>query len=306
MTWIGYLYMEECGVNCFICPRSCGIDRNVKKGFCGMNDKPVVAKAFLHMWEEPCISGANGSGTVFFSGCNLKCVFCQNYTISQENFGRQITIDELSGIFLSLQKKGAHNINLVNPTHFAMQIREALLMADGLNIPVIYNSNGYESIEGLKTMEGLASVYLPDLKYCSPEVAQKYSGAADYFQIATKAILEMYNQVGKTEFDSSGMIRKGLIIRHLILPGLADDSIKILDWIKANLTCEVFISLMSQYTPCYKAELHPEINRRITRREYEKVVNHCLKIGLENGYIQERDSAKEDYIPDFNLEGIGY
>lgn len=269
-----------------------------------MADKPVVAKAFLHKWEEPCISGTNGSGTVFFSGCNLKCVYCQNYYISQENYGKEISIDGLSHIFISLQNMGAHNVNLVNPTHFVTQIRKAVLNSADLRIPVVYNSNGYESLEGLKQMEGIADIYLPDLKYYSSIVSSRYSAAANYFETAAESILEMYRQVGIPVFDENGIIKRGLIIRHLILPGLYKESIKILDWIKNNLPEGIYISLMSQYTPYYKAECYPEINRRITRREYEKVVNHLFKLGLENGYIQERDSAKEEYIPDFNLEGV--
>mgnify|MGYP000111710073 CR=1 FL=1 len=293
-------------MTCNICPRNCSAKRSKNPGFCCMGEMPVVSKAYLHMWEEPCISGVNGSGTVFFSGCNLKCVFCQNYKISQENFGIEITTDKLAQIFINLQQKGAHNINLVNPTHFVKQIREALQKAEGLKIPVVYNSNGYEKAETLRTMEGMINVYLPDLKYYNPEVSRKYSGASDYFEVATAAISEMYRQVGGVVFDENGLIKKGMIIRHLILPGMAKQSIKILDWIKANLPGDILISLMSQYTPYYKAEKHPEINRRITRYEYDMVVNHCIKIGLDNGYIQERDSAEEEYIPDFNLEGVDF
>lgn len=289
---------------CKICPRECGIDRNRVKGFCGVGTLPVVAKAFLHMWEEPCISGVNGSGTVLFSGCNLKCVYCQNYTISQEHFGKETTIDGLRRIFLNLQNKGAHNINLVSPSHYVLQIREALEGLPELNIPVIYNSNGYESREGLMVMEGLVDVYLPDLKYCSSEAASKYSRAADYFEVAARALMEMYRQVGSTVFDKNGMIKKGMIIRHLILPGQSSESIKILDWIRGNLPDDITVSLMSQYTPYYKSEGYPEINRRITRWEYERVLNHFIKLGFENGYVQERDSAEEKYIPDFNLEGV--
>lgn len=291
---------------CNICPRNCRADRSKNSGFCCMGDMPKVAKAYLHMWEEPCISGTRGSGTVFFSGCNLKCIFCQNYKISQENVGMEVTTDKLAQIFIRLQEKEAHNINLVNPTHFVPQIREALLKAENLSIPVVYNSNGYEKVETLKTLEGLVDVYLPDLKYYSPDISRKYSGASDYFETATAAIMEMYRQVGGAVFDENGILRRGMIIRHLILPGMAKQSIKILDWIKANLPCDVLISLMSQYTPYYKAEEYPEINRRITRYEYDMVVNHCLRIGLDNGYIQERDSAEVDYIPDFNMEGVDF
>ena len=290
----------EMAMKCAICPRRCGIDREIKRGYCGMGDMPVVAKAFLHVWEEPCISGTKGSGTVFFSGCNLKCVFCQNYMISQQNSGNKVSINDLKNIYLDLQHKGAHNINLVNPSHFVMQIRESLSHILGLKIPVVYNTNAYESLEGLKLMEGIVSVYLPDLKYFSMEASRKFSCAEDYFQVATEAIIEMYRQVGGALINEEGIMQKGLIIRHLILPGNIRDSIMILDWIKANMPQDIYVSLMSQYTPYYKAEDYPEINRRITRREYDKVVNHFLKLGFENGYIQERESADESFIPDFS------
>lgn len=289
---------------CSICPRKCRIDRALSKGFCGAGSLLTIAKAYLHKWEEPCISGCNGSGTVFFSGCNLKCSFCQNYRISQENFGRQLTINELSEVFLALQKSGAHNINLVNPTHFAVQIRETVIRTPDIDIPIVYNSNGYEGDEVLELMDGVVDVYLPDIKYYSSAPAYKYSSASDYFEIAAQAVLEMYRQVGYAVLDENGIMKKGLIIRHLILPGLSGESIKILNWIEANLPDDVYVSLMSQYTPYYKAEQYPEINRRITRREYERVVNHFLKLGFKNGYIQERESAQEHYIPDFDLEGI--
>lgn len=291
-------------MTCNICPKACNANREKSKGFCGMGKLPVVAKAFLHMWEEPCISGTGGSGTVFFSGCNLKCVFCQNYRISQENFGKEISINRLGEIFLSLQQKGAHNINLVNPSHFVEQIRECITGMTDLKIPVIYNSNGYESISALKLMDGVVDVYLPDIKYFSSEVSAKYSGVTDYFKIASQAVIEMYRQVGGPVLDNRGIIKKGLIIRHLILPGHAKESILVLDWIRQNLPNDIYVSLMSQYTPYYKAENYPEISRRIIRREYEKVVDHFMKLGFENGYIQERDSAKEEYIPEFNLEGV--
>ncbi len=291
---------------CNYCPRKCNANRYEKPGFCGMGEKPVVARAFLHRWEEPCISGTRGSGTVFFSGCNLKCVFCQNYTISQENTGREITVEKLAEIFLSLQEKGAHNINLVTPSHFVRQIRSAYHLAKGLKIPVIYNSNGYDSLECLKTMEGIAGIYLPDLKYFSPDISSKYSGAPDYFETASIAVKEMSRQTGPAVFDSEGIMQKGLIIRHLILPGHTGDSIRLLQWISDNLPQDVHISLMSQYTPYYHAGLHPELNRRITAWEYEKVLNKFYRLGFKNGYIQERGSASEEYIPDFNVNELDF
>lgn len=280
------------------------VDRGKRKGFCGMGDKVVVAKAFLHFWEEPCISGKNGSGAVFFSGCNMRCVYCQNYHISQEYFGREITQEQLVKIFMNLQSKGAHNINLVSPSHFTLQIKQALDKAEGLKIPVIYNSNGYDSVQSLKMLEGKIDVYLPDIRYFNDETALKYSSAGNYFKTASEAVLEMYRQVGEPRFDENGMIVKGLIIRHLIIPGHIGESKRILKWIRDNLPEGVYVSIMSQYTPYYKCESYPEINRRITRREYEAVLDYFFKLGLNNGYVQERDSACEDYIPDFNLEGV--
>ncbi|MDP4094707.1 MAG: radical SAM protein [Bacillota bacterium] len=295
--------MDSLG-KCLICPRKCGIDRGKKAGWCGVGYEPVAAKAFLHMWEEPCISGTRGSGTVFFSGCNLKCVYCQNYEISQQYYGKKLTVDDLSRIYLSLQQKGAHNINLVSPSHYIPQVLESLKNAQGLRIPVVYNSNGYESIDSLKHLEGHINVYLPDIKYIDAQQSLKYSNAGDYPETARAAVLEMYRQVGDVELDESGIIKKGLIVRHLILPGAASQSIKILGWIRANLPEGIYVSVMSQYLPCFKAENYPEINRRITRWEYEKVVNHFYKLNFKNGYFQERDSASEDYVPKFNLEGL--
>ncbi|NTV90091.1 MAG: radical SAM protein [Clostridiales bacterium] len=291
---------------CNLCPRKCNVDRDVKTGFCGSGNSPAVAKAFLHKWEEPCISGTNGSGTVFFSGCNLRCVFCQNHTLSHDNFGSKISVERLAEIFLELQSAGAHNINLVTPSHFALQIREAVLRAkaQGLIIPVVYNSNGYDSLEALHLLEGVVSVYLPDIKYFSSETSWRYSSAADYFEVASAAVKEMFRQVGPPTLDGEGLIKRGLIIRHLILPGQSEDSINILKWIGAELGTEVYISLMSQYTPMHNSTKCPEIDRRITSREYSKVVDCLYRLGLENGYVQERSSASEEYTPDFNLEGV--
>lgn len=321
---------------CNICPRACGTERENKKGFCGMGTNPVVSRAFLHMWEEPCISGKRGSGAVFFSGCNLKCIFCQNHEISHGGRGKEITAGELASVFLSLRDKGAHNINLVTPNHFIPSIIEALEEArtgtimcgatgkseritgenggnaetaaewtghglrPGLDIPVVYNTNAYESLDSLKLLEGWADVYLPDLKYVSPELSKEYSGAANYFEHASKAILEMLRQAGSPVFDKDGMIKKGLIIRHLVLPGHTDDSIRVLEWIAGNLPKDTYVSLMSQFVPCYHAVGHPVLDRHITRHEYEKVVGKFVKLGL-NGYVQERDSASGQFIPDFNI-----
>lgn len=291
---------------CNQCPRQCGVNRENSIGFCGVQQLPKVAKAFLHMWEEPCISGTRGSGTVFFSGCNLKCLYCQNYDISQNNIGKVISIERLQEIFIELINKGAHNINLVNPSHYTEAIKQVLLslkQQGRLNVPVVYNTNGYESVDTLKSMDGLVDVYLPDIKYFYEETALNYSRAQNYPEVSKKAVLEMFRQVGSPILDE-GIIKHGLIIRHLILPGHTKESIKILDWISQNLPKSVYVSLMSQYTPYYEADKHSEINRPITRHEYEKVVNHLYKLGLDEGYVQERQSADTQFIPDFNLEGV--
>ncbi|WP_148866803.1 radical SAM protein [Thermosediminibacter litoriperuensis] len=294
-------------INCRLCPRRCGVNRlKGESGFCGAADRVVVAKAFAHRWEEPCISGDSGSGTVFFSGCNLRCVFCQNYRISQEWFGRAVGEDDLVEIFLRLQAKGVHNINLVTPTIYTPQVAEALKKArsKGLFIPVVWNSNSYENPEALKMLEGLVDVYLPDIKYFDGAAARRYSRAGDYFDRAAPAVLEMYRQVGEPVFDYKGIIKRGLIIRHLVLPGLKEDSKKILEWIKSNLPRGVYISLMSQYMPCYRAGEFPEINRVLSTGEYEEVIEYFFELGLENGFAQEEGSNSVKYVPDFDLEGI--
>jgi putative pyruvate formate lyase activating enzyme len=329
---------------CKDCPRECGIDREKVKGFCGMGEKPVVARAFLHMWEEPCISGTMGSGAVFFSGCNLKCIFCQNHEISRGGCGREISEEELARLFLSLQSQGAHNINLVTPSHFIPAVKKAIELSkagmpriessgrqagfdgaaqtapaaqadavqtasaesaatgskDKLHIPVVYNTNAYDGMDSLHQLEGLIDIYLPDLKYIKTETAEEYSGAANYFEHASKAILEMYRQAGAPVFDESGMMRRGVIIRHLVLPGHISETLRILEWIAENLP-DVYVSLMSQYIPCYKACGHKVLGRRLTRYEYEKVLNKYIKLGL-NGFVQERESASAQYIPDFNMK----
>lgn len=293
--------------SCNICPNECGINRlEGELGICKAGLRPKVAMASLHYWEEPCISGEKGSGTVFFSNCNLGCAFCQNYRISHQGFGKEISIEELSQIFLKLQGQGALNINLVSATQYIPQVAEALKIAKekGLTIPVVYNSNGYESSEGLKILEGLIDVYLPDLKYYNNEYSVKYSSARDYFDHACKAILAMYKQVGVPLYDEDGLIKKGLMIRHLLLPGLKEDSKKVLKWIKDNLPLEIPISLMVQYTPVYKALEMDEINRRITEDEYEEIIDYFFEIGLENGLAQDYSSATTDYTPNFDLSGV--
>ena len=290
---------------CNLCPRMCGARRDAKRGngYCRMGAMPVVARAALHFWEEPCISGTKGSGTVFFTGCSLQCVFCQNEQISvRREVGRALTARELSDVFFRLIEQGAHNINLVNPTHFASGIAEALRFRP-LPVPVVYNSGGYERAETLRMLEGLISIYLPDYKYRDSALSQRLSGAADYPEHAAEAILEMVRQTGPASFDGDGMLQRGTIVRHLILPGHTRNSIEVLDWLKENLPEGTLVSLMSQYVPCGRAADYPEIDRRITKREYEKVQQHLFALGLD-GYVQERKSAKKDFIPPFDLEGL--
>lgn len=288
---------------CMLCGYNCKVNRNNFVGICNCSVMPKIALASVHMWEEPCISGTNGSGAVFFSGCNLKCQFCQNYDISHNNFGKEITINRLAEIFLELQDKNVHNINLVSPTPYVPQIIEALEIAknNGLNIPIVYNTNSYENIDTIKMLDGYIDIYLPDLKYFDDEIAIKYSSAKNYFEIASKNITEMINQVG-APIIKDGIMQKGVIIRHLILPNQILQTKRILDWIKNNLPKETFISIMAQYFPTYNAKNFPEINRKITKQEYNFVMSMIKD--FENGYIQELGSHEEEYVPNFNLDGV--
>ena len=291
---------------CNLCPRKCNTQRKALthsgKGFCNMGENPVIARAALHFWEEPPISGTNGSGTVFFSGCNLKCVFCQNEDISSGCFGKEITVERLREIYLELIKQGAHNINLVTGTHFINAIAKSL--EEPLPVPVVYNCGGYESVNSLKLLENKVQIYLPDLKYADDELAIKYSDAPDYFEIATNAIKEMYRQVGNCEFDEDGIMTKGVIIRHLILPNNLENTKRVIDWVKENFNDgEVLFSLMSQFTPNKTCKI-PELSRRLTQQEYDEIEDYLFNSGIEDGFMQELSSAKEEYIPPFNLEGV--
>lgn len=287
---------------CADCPRMCYAFRGESgNGYCRMGLNPVVARAALHFDEEPCISGERGSGAVFFSGCALRCRYCQNYTLSHNRFGKEITVGRLREIYQELIAQGAHNINLVNPTHFAESIGQSLETAPG--VPVVWNSGGYERVETLKRMRGKVDVYLPDLKYIRPETAKKYSGAENYFGYAAPALKEMYNQVGRVYLDRSGVIKSGLIIRHLILPGCVEESKEILDWIDQNLP-GVWISLMAQYLPFGNLKGCEELNRTITQEEYDEVREHLDYLGMENGYVQELSAADQKYIPLFDLTGV--
>ncbi|QSW20972.1 radical SAM protein [Clostridium gasigenes] len=293
--------------SCRLCPRNCGVNRlKGEKGFCAAGYTVRVARAALHNWEEPCISGEVGSGTIFFSHCTLKCVFCQNYDISQCQFGKEISIERLGEIYLELQEKGALNINLVTPTHYVPQIIEALKIAKkkGLNIPIIYNSSGYEKVETIKLLKGCIDVYLPDMKYFNSKYSSKYSKAKDYFTYSKDAIDEMINQVGNVVFDENGIIKKGVIIRHLMLPGLLFDSKKIIDYIYKYYGDRVYISIMNQYTPLGNAKEYPEINKPLNQKHYESLINYALELGVKKGFIQEEGTATESFIPMFNHEGV--
>lgn len=285
---------------CSICPRHCNVDRSVNLGFCQSPDSFRVARAALHFWEEPCISGKEGSGTVFFSGCNLKCVFCQNNEISAENKGVEISDDKLISIFENFISKGANNINLVNPTHYAKRLAKVLSRWKS-PVPIVYNSSGYEEVETLKALDGLIDIYLPDLKYIRAEKAMRYSKAADYFEKASAALLEMRRQV-EDKFDGD-IMKSGMIIRHLILPQNTNSSIAVLDFIKSNFP-NTFVSLMAQYTPCGDLSEFPEINRKITKREYEKVVNYAFDNSFDKLFIQELSSADKSFIPKFDFTGV--
>ncbi len=285
---------------CSICPRRCNVDRNKNLGFCQSPDNFRVARAALHFWEEPCISGKEGSGTVFFSGCNLKCVFCQNNEISAENKGVEISDEKLISIFENLISQGANNINLVNPTHYAKRLANVLSVWKS-PVPIVYNSSGYEEVETLKSLDGLVDIYLPDLKYIRAEKAQRYSKAQDYFEKASQALIEMRRQV-EDKFDGD-IMKSGMIIRHLILPQNTNSSIAILDFIKAYFP-DTYVSLMAQYTPCGDLSNFPEINRKITKREYEKVVNYALDNSFDKLFIQELSSADKSFIPKFDFTGV--
>ena len=292
---------------CNLCPHKCGVNRLENKiGICKATNNVKLALANMHYFEEPCISGKTGSGTVFFSNCNLNCVFCQNYKISQLGFGEEITIDRLAEIFIELQKRGANNINLVSPTIYSLQIKEAIKKAKelGLNLPIIYNSSGYEDVEALKNLDGYIDVYLPDFKYYKNETALEYSKIKNYFNITTLALKEMKRQVGNPVFDDNGIIQKGMIVRHMILPSHIMETIRILDWIKENLGDDTYISIMAQYFPTNKAYLYKEINRKITKKELNIVKNYLEKINMQNGYIQKIGKHEEEFVLDFNLEGI--
>ncbi|OPX92155.1 MAG: Radical SAM superfamily protein [Pelotomaculum sp. PtaB.Bin013] len=292
---------------CELCPRRCAADRlRGETGFCGAGAAATVALAAQHHGEEPCISGSRGSGTVFFSRCNLRCVYCQNHEISWGDTGRDLSATELVEVFLQRQTTGAHNLNLVSPTPYIPVIATALRQAkkQGLTIPVVYNSNAYENVAALRLLEGLVDIYLPDLKYFMEEAASRYSGVKNYFAVAAAAVLEMHRQVGNLTFNKEGLAVRGLLIRHLVLPGQRDAACRILEWIHSNLPAETFVSIMSQYVPLWQAHRHPEINRRLSPVEYQAVLDYFDKTGLLNGYMQDLAAATEEYVPRFDLSGL--
>lgn len=292
--------------NCKLCPRNCGVDRTKRAGFCGAGDKIRVALVSLHRWEEPCLVGENGAGTIFFSHCNLKCVYCQNFEISSGGYGEEISIERLAEIFLEQQARGAANVELVTPTHYVPQICAALDLAktNGLKLPVVYNTSAYENLSTLELLRGRVDIFLPDLKYFSDETAVTFSNAPNYFAVATAAIRKMFELVGAPSFSANGNMTRGVIVRHLILPNFRRDSIKILDWLYENFSDRVFISLMNQYTPVFRAGEYKKISRRLTTFEYDSVVRHAVEIGVENCYIQTGRTAEEKFIPRFDGSGV--
>lgn len=291
--------------NCTLCPRNCGVDRTRSVGFCGANDNIKLSRAALHFWEEPCISGTEGSGTVFFSGCNLACRYCQNHKISIDGFGEEITTKRLADIFLELQNKGAHNINLVTPTPYYPHIMSAIdLVRDKMHIPFLANVGGYEKPETIRMLKGYIDIFLTDIKYKSSEISRKYSIAPDYFEYAMDSLEEMISVCGAPRYDGK-IMKSGVIVRHMVLPGFRKDSIEILKSLQKRFGVDSFIlSLMSQYTPNGHLEDYPEINRRITTFEYHSVVDAALDLGFKNAYMQEKSSAKEEFTPPFDLTGV--
>ena len=292
--------------DCRLCPRNCGADRWKGKGYCGVGAEVKIARAALHMWEEPCISGKEGSGAIFFSGCSLGCDYCQNRSISRGERGKAVTVEKLAEIMISLQEQNANNINLVTAGHYAPQTAEALYLAKekGLRIPVVYNSSGYEKPETLRLLSGLVDVFLPDFKYLSPELSRKYSRAEDYGARAKEALKEMLRQTGSPCFDERGMIERGVIVRHLLLPGHVEESKRVVEYLYKTYRNQIYISIMNQYTPMPAMAKDPLLSGRVTKREYDRLVDYALSLGVEQGFIQEGETAKESFIPEFNGEGV--
>ena len=290
---------------CEICPRRCKVNRYEKKGYCGCNDKIRIALVSKHYFEEPCISGKNGSGTIFFSNCNLNCIFCQNHDISQGGKGKDVTIERLAEIMIEQQNRGANNVNLVTPTMYVEQIIKAIDIAknNGLNIPIVYNTNGYEEVETIKKLKGCVDIYLPDFKYFSNELAIKYSKVPNYFEKATSALLEMQSQIDEYVFDG-GIMKKGMIVRHLVLPNHIQNSKNVLKWIKDTLRDDIYVSVMAQYFPTYKAVDDELIGRKLSFSEYKKIEQFFYNLDIKNGYIQELGKHEEEFLPEFNFDNV--
>ncbi len=300
------MWMKEMEA-CQLCPRNCRVNRSAgQTGFCGQSAVIKAARAALHMWEEPCISGEKGSGTVFFSGCPLQCVFCQNHEIAVSRSGAEISVGRLAEIFLELQEKHAANINLVTPGHFVPQMIEAVTKArnQGLSLPIVYNTGSYEKEETIRRLEGIVDIYLPDFKYWDEKIGERYAGAADYRKYACDAIREMVRQTGPCRFDEEGYLKQGVLVRHLVLPGNTADSKKIIHYLYETYGNSIYISIMNQYTPVIAKEAFPELARRLTEEEYDEVVDDAIALGVENGFIQEGETAEESFIPPFDYEGI--
>ena len=295
---------------CMVCPRKCHVNRQAgERGFCGCDDKLYLARAALHFWEEPCISGTTGSGAVFFSGCNLRCVYCQNHNISRMKTAKEISIDRLVEIFFELEKQGAVNINLITGSHYIPQISTAVELAKnkGFTLPFVFNCGGYESVAALKRLDGLIDVYLPDFKYYDFALGQKYSNVSDYPEVCKDAIAEMFRQVGKNRFDDEGLMKKGVLIRHLVLPGCEEDSKRIIEYLHRTYSDKIYMSIMSQYTPLENVidkRRFPELLSKVERSVYDELVDYAIEIGVENAFIQEEDVATESFIPEFDYKGL--
>ena len=298
--------MLELYKKCNLCPRNCLIDRSKTLGYCKATDKVKVARSALHYFEEPSISGNNGSGTIFFSNCNLKCCYCQNKEISTDGFGKEISIERLSEMMLELEEKHANNINLVTPTHYVPSIIEAIKLArsKGLSIPIVYNTSGYESVETLKLLDGYIDIYLTDFKYFDNKLGKDLSKCSNYFEVISKALDEMYRQTGKNKFNKNGLMTKGIIVRCLVLPTKSDDAKKIIDYLYKKYQDNIYLSIMNQYTPVNFIKDYPYLNKTISEDEYNDVINYAIDLGIKNAYMQEGGTCSESFIPAFNLEGV--
>ena len=298
--------MLELYKKCNLCPRNCLVDRTKTLGYCKATDKVKVARSALHYFEEPSISGSNGSGTIFFSNCNLKCCYCQNKEISTDGFGKEITIERLSEMMLELEEKHANNINLVTPTHYVPSIIEAIKLArsKGLSIPIVYNTSGYESVETLKLLEGYIDIYLTDFKYFDNKLGKDLSKCSNYFEVASKALEEMYRQTGKNKFNKDGLMTKGIIVRCLVLPTKSNDTKKIIDYLYKKYQDNIYLSIMNQYTPVNFIKDYPYLNKTISEDEYNEVIDYAIDLGIKNAYMQEGDTCSESFIPSFDLEGV--